>query len=165
MLQLINSRRSVRKFSDKEISEKDVLEIIEAGMNAPSAGNEQAWQMIVLTDKQVTEKYAAFNQNAAYVKNAPISILICGDRSAEKYEGFYVHDCCAATENILLAIHAKGMGGVWCNVFPDAIDGIRELLNLPEHIVPFSIVPFGYAEKTPKYESRFDKLKLHYNQW
>jgi nitroreductase len=165
MLDIINSRRSVRKFSNKIVTEKDIKEIVEAGMNAPSAGNEQAWQMIVLTDKEVKEKYASFNQNAAYVKNAPCAILICGDKSVQKYDGFYVHDCCAATENILLAIHAKGLGGVWCNVFPNAIDGIKKLLNIPEHIVPFSIVPFGYYEKMTKYESRFDETKLHYNQW
>ncbi len=165
MLEIINTRRSVRKFTDKPVSEQDIRDILEAAMNAPSAGNEQAWQFVVITEDEIKTKYAAFNPNAVYVKNAPVSILICGDIAAQKYAGYYVHDCSAATENMLLAIHSKSMGGVWCNVFPDAVTGIRKLLNLPDSIVPFSIVPFGYTEKLPKYETRFDMKKIHYNIW
>lgn len=165
IIESIKTRRSVRKWTNQPVSEDDVLDIIAAGMNAPSAGNEQAWQIIVLTDDKIKAEYASFNQNAAYVKNSPVAILVCGDLTAQKYNGFYVHDCCAATENMLLAIHSKGMGGVWCNVFPDAITGIKKLMNLPDNIVPFSIVPFGYPDRTPNFEDRFDKTKLHLNSW
>ncbi len=165
MIQLINTRRSVRKYTNQPVSKTDVLEIVEAGMNAPSAGNEQAWQMVVLTDPDMKAQYAAFNQNAAYVKNAPAAILVCGDKNAQKFGEYYVQDCSAATQNILLAAHAKGLGAVWCTVFPQAVDGIRKLLNLPENIVPFAIVPLGYPEKSPHYETRFDTNKLHFNKW
>ena len=165
MIGFINSRRSARKWTEQPVSEADILEIAEAGMNAPSAGNEQAWQMIVLTDRVVMAGYAEFNRNVAFIKNAPAAILICGDIKAQKYPGYYVHDCCAATENILLAVHAKGMAGVWGNVFPEMADDIRKLLGLPDHIIPFSVVPFGYPDKPAAYVSRFDQAKLHFNKW
>ncbi len=165
MLTLINTRRSVRKWIEKPVSETDIHDIVEAGMNAPSAGNEQAWQMIVLTDKALMEKISATNKNIATLRNAPAAILVCGDLNAQKYDGYYVHDCCAATENILLAIHAKGLGGVWGNVFPDHAEGFRQLLNIPADIIPFSIIPFGHIDGVPAYESRFNPQKLHFNQW
>lgn len=165
MLKFINTRRSVRKWLDKPVNNQDVHDIIEAGMNAPSAGNEQAWQMILLTDKDILNKISEFNQNVSIIKNAPVAILVCGDLIAEKYQGYHVHDCSAATENMLLAIHAKDLGGVWGNVFPDNITRIRMLLGLPEHVIPFSIVIFGYPETPSKYQTRFNKDKLHLNGW
>lgn len=165
MLDIINSRRSVRKFTTQPVSDQDVNEILETAMNAPSAHNEQAWQFIVLTDENVKSEYASFNQNAAYVKNAPVAILVCGDLNAQQFEGYYVQDCSAAVQNILLAIHSKGLGGVWCTVFPDAVEKVKQLLSLPENIVPFAIVPFGYADKMPAYKSRFDASRVHFNKW
>ncbi|MEI7942013.1 MAG: nitroreductase family protein, partial [Candidatus Riflemargulisbacteria bacterium] len=113
MLKFINTRRSVRKWLDKPVNNQDVQDIIEAGMNAPSAGNEQAWQMILLTDKDILNTISEFNQNISIIKNAAVAIMVCGDLQAQKYQGYYVHDCSAATENMLLAIHAKGLGGFW----------------------------------------------------
>ncbi|NVO10702.1 MAG: nitroreductase family protein [Bacteroidales bacterium] len=166
ILNVINTRRSVRKFTNKTISETDIKEILEAGMNAPSAGNEQAWHFIVMTDKSVMEEYSKLNKNVAYLKSAAAAILVCGNTKLEKYAGYHFHDCCAATENILLAIHAKGMGGVWGAVFPNTFDGIRGLLNLPENLIPVSVIPFGYfEEKTQDAESRYDKQKVHWNKF
>ena len=165
MLKLINTRRSVRRWLNKPVNNQEIEEIVEAGMNAPSAGNEQAWQMIVLTDKDILTKISEFNPNISVIKNAPVAIMVCGDLQAQKYQGYYVHDCSAATENMLLAVHAKGLGGFWGNVFPDNIIKFKELLNIPEHIVPFSVVIFGYPEALPKYETRLNKEKLHLNGW
>ncbi|MCX6279949.1 MAG: nitroreductase family protein [Bacteroidetes bacterium] len=165
-LNIINTRRSVRKFTNETISETDICEILEAGMNAPSAGNEQAWQFIVMTDKSVMKEYSKLNQNVGYLKNASAAILVCGDTKLEKNIGYHFHDCCAATENILLAIHAKGMGGVWGAVFLNAIDDIRELLNLPSNLNPVSVIPFGHFEgKTHDVKSRYDKQKVHWNKF
>ncbi len=162
----INTRRSVRKFTNETISENDIREILEAGMNAPSAGNEQAWEFIVMTDKSIMEKYSNLNQNVGYLKNAPVAILVCGNTKLEKYTGYHFHDCCAATENILLAIHAKGMGGVWGAVFPNIVDDIRKLFNLPENLIPVSVIPFGhFEEKIHNIESRYDKQKVHWNKF
>jgi nitroreductase len=163
MLDVINTRRSVRTWKDKKVEDKDVTEILEAAMNAPSAGNEQAWQFVVLSGKTLAD-YLAVNMNCP--KGAPVGILVCGDKKAQKYEGFYLYDCCAAIENILLAVHAKGLGAVWTAVFPNNISKVRALLGLPEDIIPVSFVPIGYAaDGQPAAESRYDAAKVHTNGW
>ena len=167
MLKLLNTRRSVRNFKNEPVSDADIREILETAMNAPSAGDERAWQFIVLTDQKIMEEYAQFNKNVASLRQAPAAILVCGDKKAEKYEGLHVYDCSAATENILLAIHAKGLGGFWGHVFPEAIPRIRTMLNLPEHILPVSVIPFGHPLKNgnPAPETRFDESRVHMNGW
>jgi len=163
MLKLLNSRRSVRRFKPDAVSEKDIQDALEAAMNAPSAINEQAWQFIVLSGS-VLEQFYKINTNTP--KGAPTGILICQDLQNEKAKGYAVQDCSAATLNILLAIHAKGLGGVWTTVFPQNVPHIKALLNIPDGIQPFSFVPVGYPlEKPPKSESRYDSKKVHKNRW
>jgi nitroreductase len=163
VLEAITSRRSVRKWKPDGVSEDDLRDILEAAMNAPSAVNEQAWQFVVLSAR-VLEDFVRINGNTP--KGSPVGILVCGDQKADKLGGFYVHDCCAATENILLAVHAKGLGGVWTAVFPNAIPEVRRLLNLPEHVQPIAFVPFGYpASQRPAPSSRYDEAKVHRNGW
>ena len=163
MLDIINSRRSVRKFKTDPVSEQDLTDILEAAMNAPSAGNEQAWQFVVLQGETL-QKYLAINNNAP--KGAPVGILVCQDLQAEKYAGFAVQDCAAATQNILLAVHAKGLGSVWTAVFPQNVADTRTLLALPEQITPFAFVPIGYPAATPANKaSRYAAARVHHNKW
>ena len=163
IMDTITSRRSVRKWTPEAVSEGDIKDILEAAMNAPSAVNEQAWQFVVLSGK-VLEDFVKINGNTP--KGSPVGILVCGDKKADKLGGFYVHDCCAATQNILLAVHAKGLGGVWTAIFPNAIPEVRRLLNLPEHVYPLAFVPFGYPASQPtKRASRYDETKVHRNGW
>jgi nitroreductase len=163
MLGLLNSRRSVRKFKPDAVSEKDVQDVLEAAMNAPSAINEQAWQFIVLSGS-VLEEFIKINTNTP--KGAPVGILVCQDLQNEKAKGYAVQDCSAATLNILLAIHAKGLGGVWTTVFPPNVPHIKALLNIPDNVQPFSFVPIGYPLVKPaKPESRYDAKKIHKNKW
>jgi nitroreductase len=109
MLEMLNSRRSVRKFKSAAVSEKDLQGVLEAAMNAPSAINEQSWQFIVLGGA-VLDEFIKINTNTP--KGAPTGILVCQDLRSEKAKGYAVQDCSAATQNILLAIHEKGLGGV-----------------------------------------------------
>jgi nitroreductase len=163
VLDVIVSRRSVRKWKPDAVSDGDIKDILEAAMNAPSAVDEQAWQFVVLSG-QVLEDFVKINVNTP--RHAPAAILVCGDKKQDKMGGLYLQDCCAATENILLAIHAKGLGGVWTTVFPNSIPGIQKLLNLPDHVVPISCVPFGYPRATPPAPtSRYDESKVHRNGW
>ena len=162
MLSLINSRRSVRKFKADPVSASDLKEILEAAMNAPSAMNEQAWHFIILTGEPYT-RFLDINRNTP--KGAPVGILICGDLK-ESRDDYHVQDCSAATQNILLAAHARGLGSVWTTVFPDARSAVARLLNLPEHIVPFSCTPIGWPATTRSSPtSRYDEGKVHYNTW
>ncbi|HYA87757.1 MAG TPA: nitroreductase family protein [Nitrospirota bacterium] len=163
MIELLNSRRSIRKFKSDAVSEKDLQDVLEAAMNAPSAINEQAWQFIILSGS-VLEEFLKINTNTP--KSAPTGILVCQDLRSEKAKGYAVQDCSAATQNILLAIHGKGLGGVWTTVFPQNIQRIKALLNIPDAVQPFSFVPVGYpVDKPTKPESRYDAKKVHRNRW
>lgn len=165
MMDLIKTRRSIRKYRDTVPGDGDVREIIEAGMYAPSAGNEQAWQFVVLKGDTL-KKYLKLNGNVP--QTAPLGILVCADRHAEKYKGMNTSylDCAAATQNMLLAAHAKGLGAIWTAVFDGPKKGVIELLNLPGGIDPFCFVAVGMydkaGEETPK---RFDEAKIHYDRW
>ncbi len=161
MISIINSRRSVRKFKSDQVSDGDVKEILEAAMNAPSAMNEQAWQFVVLREKALDD-FLAINSNTP--KGAPVGILVCGDLNKSR-DDFYIQDCSAATQNILLAVHSKGLGSVWTTIFPDARVAVKKLLELPDHIVPFSFTPIGRPTTMQSAQSRYDEKKVHFNKW
>ncbi|TAL34508.1 MAG: nitroreductase family protein [Spirochaetes bacterium] len=161
MISLLNSRRSVRKFKSGEVSDTDIREILEAAMNAPSAMNEQAWHFVVLAGESLDE-FLKINTNTP--EGAARGILVCGDTSASR-EDYYIQDCSAATQNILLAVHAKGLGSVWTTVFPDMRQAVSKLLNLPDHVVPFSFTPIGHPAAAQTYKTRYDEGKVHYHAW
>jgi len=163
MLKTINTRRSVRKFRSTPVSDEDIHDLLEAAMNAPSAVNEQAWQFVVMSAK-VLDDFLSINGNTP--KSAPVAILVCQDLPAEKANGYSVQDCAAATQNILLAAHAKGLSAVWTTIFPHNVKAVQSLLNIPENVQPFSCVPIGYsAEGEKNTASRFSEKKVHRQSW
>lgn len=162
MLDMLLSRRSVRKFQAKPVAEQDITDLLRAAMNAPSAGNEQAWQFVVLQGTNM-DAYLDINRNTP--RGAPIGILVCEDRQAEKYQGYAAQDCSAATENILLAAHAKGLASVWTTVFSNNVAAVQTLLGLPEFVVPFAFMPIGYANEKVEPVDRYDAEKVHHNAW
>ncbi|KYC45655.1 MAG: nitroreductase A [Candidatus Methanofastidiosum methylothiophilum] len=166
-LDAIKTRRSVRKFIDKKISKDIIDKLLEAAMSAPSAGNQQPWHFVVIDDKKILEEVPKVSLYAPMAKEAAAAIVICGDPSLEKYSGFWVQDCSAATQNILLAAHALGIGAVWSGIYPleDRASGFRALLGIPEKIVPLSIVIMGYPEELPKPVTRFKPERVRYNKW
>jgi nitroreductase len=118
---------------------------------------------VVLSGK-VLEDYLKINPNTP--KGAPAAILVCQDLAAEKVKGYAVQDCAAATQNILLAVHAKGLGAVWTTVFPQNTDAVRKLLVVPDTVVPFACVPVGRpAGPASRTGSRFDEKKVHRQAW
>lgn len=165
-LEAITTRRSVRKWTDEPVSVKDVKAILCAAMSAPSAGNEQAWQFVVVNNKELLKRWSAHCRNVSFLAYAPIAVLVCRDIAAEKYAGYSFHDCCAASENILLGVHSLGLGGVWGNVFDHDVTFIQDLFGIPENIIPFSVIPFGHFEENiEKPVSRFDSNKIHWNSY
>jgi nitroreductase len=166
-LEVIFSRRSVRLYTPKPVSHQAIHELLKAAMSAPSAGNERPWHFIVLTDRAILDDIPKFHPYSAMLKYAQAAILICGDLTLERHAGYWVLDCAAATQNILLAAHAKGLGGVWCGVYPtdDRVQNLRRLLKLPEHIVPFSLVPLGFPAEVKETPDRFDGSRIHENKW
>ncbi len=163
----ILSRRSIRKYSKQQISPQVIHEILEAGMSAPSAGNEQPWHFIVLSDPQILRIIPSFHSHAQMLKDAMVAILVCGDLFLEKHKGMWVQDCSAATENMLIAIVAKGLGGVWLGVYPqeERMNGLRDLLHIPDHVIPFSLVSIGYPAEQKPLGNRYDDLRVHSNKW
>jgi nitroreductase len=166
-LEVIFSRRSVRLYTPKPVSREALREILKAAMSAPSAGNERPWHFIVLTDRAVLDEIPKFHPYSAMLKYASAAILVCGDLTLERHAGYWVLDCAAATQNMLLAAHAKGLGGVWCGVYPteDRVQNLRRLLKLPEHVVPFSLVPLGFPAEVKETPDRFDHSRVHENKW
>jgi nitroreductase len=166
-LKAIQTRRSVRKYLDKSVSDDLVTKIVTAGMYAPSAHNEQPWHFVIIKKKEILQKIPTFLTYASMCLTAPCAIAICGDSTLEKSEGRWPQDCAAATQNILLAIHDLDLGGVWSGLFPrkEAVSKMQELLKLPVHIVPFSLVVLGYPAEQPKQPDRFIKERIHYEGW
>jgi len=166
-LEAIFSRRSIRLYTSKPVSRSVIEEILKAAMSAPSAGGERPWHFIVVMDRTILDKIPKFHPYAAMLKQAQAAILVCGDPTLEKHKGYWVLDCAAATQNMLLAAHAKGLGSVWCGVYPteDRVINLRRLLNLPEQVVPFSLVPLGFPAELKSAPDRFDGSRVHENGW
>jgi len=163
----IRNRRSIRKYTAQPVPQELVTRLLEAAMSAPSAGNEQPWEFIVITDREVLQAITKVHPYSQMLKEAPLAVLVCGNLEREKYPGFWIEDCSAATENILLEAENIGLGGVWLGVYPhdERVKGIAELLGLPSSVVPLSLVALGYpAEKKPPAE-RFDPSRVHTNRW
>jgi len=166
-MEAILSRRSIRQYTSKPISPELIKEIVHAAMCAPSAGNERPWHFIVLTDRALLDEIPKFHPYSAMLKQAHVAILVCGDATIEKHKGYWVLDCAAATENLLLAVHAKGLGAVWCGVYPteDRVENLKKLLKLPVHITPFSLIPIGFPAEQKQILDRFDATRVHENRW
>lgn len=166
-LEAIRTRRSIRNYNDQNVEAESIQKILAAGMSAPSAGDEQPWHFIVVTEKRILEEIPRINPYAAMTRDAQVAILICGDLRLERFEGFWVQDCAAATQNMLLAAHALGLGAVWTGIYPmqDRVEGFRKLLNIPVDVIPFALLPLGYPAHEPYKEDRFKKDRIHYNTW
>jgi nitroreductase len=167
-LESIRTRRSVRRYKSQDVPEDVIQKILAAGMSAPSAGNAQPWHFIVITEKHMLEAAARISPYAKMVKDAPVAILVCGNLQLEKFAGFWVQDCSAATQNMLLAANALGLGAVWTGIYPiqDFVDGFKTLFKLPENIIPLALVPIGYpAHEYRRKDDRFKEDRIHYNTW
>ncbi len=166
-LDAITGRRSIREYTDEAVSRETVGELLAAAMSAPSAADEQPWQFIVIDDPHILENIPSINPLTAGSGHAPVAILVCGDLTLLRTPEFWVQDCAAATENLLLAARAMGLGAVWTGVFPleDRIRGFQSLFSLPDHIVPFALVPIGHPAEEPPAADRFREDRIHYNGW
>ena len=163
----LHTRRSIRNYTDQSVSEQELRDMLEAAMIAPSAGNAQPWQFIVVDDPDTLKKVPAINPYAAMASKAPVGVVICGDLNAEKYKGFWVQDCAAAVQNMLLAATGLGLGTVWTGIYPmeDRVTGFQRLLGLPDHAIPLALVVIGRPASQPERKSRFDPAKVHHNIW
>jgi nitroreductase len=166
-MQAIFSRRSIRKYTAANVSDPVIEEILKAGMSAPSAGNQQPWHFVVLRDRKLLDAVPSFHPHSKMLAEAQAAVLVCGDESLEKHKGYWVQDCSAAVENMLIALQANGLGAVWLGIYPreDRVAGMRKLLNIPERVIPFALISIGYPGEKKGPEDRYDRTRVHRDKW
>lgn len=170
VLNNILKRTSVRSYLDKSIEEDKIEKLLRAGMAAPTAVNKQPWHFVVVTDKSLLQKLAKANPYAEMVARAPLAIVVCGDMT-KALDGnareFWVQDCSAASENILLAATGLGLGSVWTGTYPseERCAAVSEVLGLPETLIPLNTIVIGYpdGEVTPK--DKWQESSISYNMY
>lgn len=163
----ILTRRSIRKFKSHPIPDVLIEKILRAGMQAPSARNKQPWHFVLVKNREMLDKISEIHPYAYMLKEAPLGILICGDSEIETTIEYIVQDCSAATQNMLLAAHDLGLGAVWLGIFPreQRVKAMRELLEIPQKIIPVSMIAVGYPDEKKSYEDRFKPERVHYEKW
>jgi nitroreductase len=165
----ILGRRSVRVYSPGEVDESAVTKLLEAAMAAPSAMTKDPWRFIVVRDRQALAALAALHPGAAMLSAAAMAIVVCGDLDAafEHNISYLLQDCSAATENLLLAAHAQGLGACWVGIHPGEVllKRVRELLALPAAVVPVAVVSLGQPGEQPPPRTRFNAQYIHREKW
>jgi nitroreductase len=154
VLEAIRTRRSVRAFTGEAVSEEDVQRLIEAARWAPSAGNLQPWEFIIVRENETKRKLSIAALDQTFIEDAPVVIIVCADqaRSAWRYRdrGTYLYslqDTAAATQNILLAVHAMKLGACWIGAFHE--EEVKRALGTPRNLKPIAIVPVGHPAERP----------------
>ncbi len=160
-LKSIYERTSVRSYSSKQVSKDDLIEIVKAGMSAPSAMNRQPWEFVIIQDRAILDKLGEMKPP---VGRAPAAIVVLGD---ENVSGSWVLDCSAATENILIAATSLGLGTVWTGAYGNAKFEalLKETLSLPNGVMPLSVIAVGYAEGEVTPKSKYVESKIHFDRY
>jgi nitroreductase len=152
-LKAIKERRSVREYTDKTVSEEDIKKLIDAAQSAPTAGNTQPLELVIVKDEHIKQKLAEASYNQSFIQKAPIVIVVCADvsRSRKTYGGrgeklYSIQDTAASTQNILLTAHELGLATCWVGAFHDK--NAAKAVNAPKNVKPFAIIPIGYPAAT-----------------
>ena len=158
-------RRSVRKFTNEIISNELIEELLHAGMSGPSACNRCPWEFFVISNKDLL---VSLKESSRFTKiDAPLAIVVCGNLNyslPRDMASYWIQDCSAATENILLRVTDLGLGAVWCGIFPQvkAEEKVRELLKLDSNLIPLNIIFIGYPNEDPISRDQYNEEKVHY---
>ena len=167
----ILSRKSVRSYTDEAVTRQQLETLVRAAMAAPTGKDMRPWKFIVIDDKSVMQQLAAQLPKAKMLAEAQAAILVCGDLSIKDKEGKpstnWTFDCSAASENLLLQAEAMGLGAVWTGVYPyeDRMDAIKKVFELPDDIIPFSLIPIGHPKGDPQPKDKYNKENIHYNKY
>jgi len=168
-LDFIFSRRSVRKYEDKEVPGGMLQDLLEAAMAAPSAVARDPWHFIVLTDRTTINRLADVLTHGQMLRQATAAFVVCGDitQAHDQLESYMLQDLSAAVENILLAANVLGLGTCWLGVHPrkERMDGIRALFQLPDNIIPMCGIAIGWPRDKPEARTRFNPDKVHRGGW
>ena len=167
-VEAIMTRTSIRSFTDRAVSADTIEMLLRAGMAAPTAVNKQPWHFVAITDRAILDSLGGNGRQSKMWQESPLVIVVCGNLE-KALEGpgqaFWVQDCSAATENILLAAHALGLGAVWTGCYPieERVAMVSEALGLPEHIVPLCAIVMGYPNESPEPKDKWKPENVSYN--
>ncbi len=163
-LSILYSRRSVRDYTSERIGQDDVRELLQAAMAAPSASNSKPWHFVVIEDAAMLSSLSDVHPYAKMLKKAPLGIAVCGDPSRSSW---WVQDCSAATENLLIAASGLGLGAVWLGVHgrSDREAKVRDLLGVPEDIGVLCLISVGHPVRVPEPRSQYDESRIHRGSW
>lgn len=166
-LTVIHSRKSVRAYLDKPVT-KDQLEILlRAGMAAPTAMDKRPWAFVVVTERAMLDTLSFSSRGTRQLKGAAAAIVVCGDTRKGLKSDVWVQDCSAASENILLAAEAIGLGAVWCGIYlnPEPTAYVKRVLGLPAEVIPLNIISIGWPTGAEKPKDKWDPSNIHWNRW
>lgn len=168
-LTVILERKSVRHYTADPVSNEDIEKILQAAMAAPAAVHMLPWKFVVIKERYLLEKLSKGLPFAQMLKQAPVAIVVCAvpEEAAMHSEVYAVLDCACASENILLAAEALGLGGVWTAVYPnkEIIDFVKETLEIPDRVIPLNIIPIGHPAGDEVTKDKYDKKNIHWEKW
>ena len=163
--EVLQNRRSVRRFTEESVCDEHIEELLQAAMSGPSACNRCPWEFFVVTNKETLELLRGASRFTKM--NAPLAIVVCGNLSRAlplQLSSFWIQDCSAATENILLRATDLSLGAVWCGVYPQkrVQDRVTKILNLKDKWIPLNIIWIGYPDENPDPRVQYDAKRVHY---
>lgn len=165
----ILTRRSIREYTPHPVPDELIKLLLAAGLTAPSAFNEKSTEFVVVNDRKILDEIAKFEAKRPQLKKATVAIVVCGNQAKEKFkgQGYWQLDGAVASENILIAANALGLGAVWTAIYPypDRIPKVQKLLNLPNDVIPLNIIPVGYPAEKKLPEKPYDPARMHTNKW
>lgn len=168
MIDIIKSRRSIRKYKDIPVEKAHIETMLKAAMHAPSACNSRPWRFIVITNRNTLNQLAEAHKHAKMLNTATAAIVICAlaeeQAANETAKGFYPQDCGAATQNIMLAAKELGLSSCWCGVYPKEplVKVVGEILNLPDEEIPFCVIAIGHGDEEPGARGFYDVAKVRF---
>ena len=169
VLENIHARKSVRQFTDEPVSAEHIETMLRAAMAAPTAVNYQPWRFVVINERAQLDAMTEILPFAKMLKQAPLAIIVCGETTwfDGKDNIFWQQDCSAATQNLLLAAEALGLGAVWTGVYPDPerSRALSDFLGLPGNVQPLCCIPIGHHDGTTQPKDKWKPENIHYGKW
>lgn len=163
----IMTRTSIRQYENKPVEKAKIEKLLRAGMAAPSAMDRRPWHLVVITTRSKLDALAEATPNAGFVKNAPLAIVVCGDMTKAIEGGgrdFWIQDCSAVSENILLQANAMGLGATWTGTYPSQqrCDAVRKVLGLSDNLIPLNTIVIGYPKGEAQPKDKWDETAVTY---
>jgi len=168
-LEVILRRTSIRDFTGASVDKNILDTILRAGMAAPSAKNIQPWNFICIIDRKILNQLAGGLPYARMLYKSAAAVIVCGtpDKEDKELNDYWVQDCSAATENILLAVEALGLGAVWTGVHPRSIriQTVKEILGIPDEVIPLNVIAIGVPAQRTLPKDKYNPQKIHWEKW